>query len=247
MKTDKMKHVLYNPISPYFIGIYSTLISIVQGIAIGGLFFILSEAYPEIGMITFAVFLKILICLLVVCLIWHRYVTHFQFLAWQLTIMDAIIPFGFAILQSFMVVSIKEDLVYFSLSLTLIFIWGLAAYLNVFLGHFTDKAFKVFKSHYKAIDDNFADILFYEIHSSNKQFLIQMVVTVFLYAIFTMYLYYFSSTGENNNTYLLTFISAIVFLYLYIFDLPKMLRSSSTLASFGIFNPPRYFRNVKKK
>lgn len=124
-QTVKLKKVLHEPVAPYFANMYNTLISIVQGVALGSLFCIISSQKDLNRLIV----CKSIITLLVMCTIWHRYVTHTQYIAWRLGIFDTLIPILFAMLQFLLVLAIPISIFYFSVAFTAIFILGFFAYL----------------------------------------------------------------------------------------------------------------------
>ena len=148
-KNDK---VLYEPIAPYFASSYMTVVSMVQSIA---LYQLLSKNFPSC-FDDINIFLKSIIIVLVIALIWQRYVAHTQYLAWRLKIIDTIIPFGFGILQYSMIIYSKDssNFKWFSLSFVSIFVLGFFAYKNAIRRFKESKGNKhVFMQHFCNIAD----------------------------------------------------------------------------------------------
>lgn len=117
----------FEAVAPYFASSYTTLVSIVQSIS---LYTLLDKNFDK-ALNNLTVAWESLITLLVICIIWHRYIAHTQYLAWRLKPMDTLIPLTFGILQFFMVISCdKYDLATFSYGFSLIFLLGWIAYIN---------------------------------------------------------------------------------------------------------------------
>jgi len=236
MSKPSIKIALHEPIAPYFASMYSTLVSIAQGLAIGGLFYIISEAFPTLSSITFWVYCKIFIVFLLICLIWHRYVSHFQYLAWRPSVFDAIISMGFAVLQSLLIVSIRESIFYFSLSLSLLFFLGFLVYLNVLIRHNNPQTLEVFKEHFAFINDEFAITLYDEITLFNRRARWQMIVISLVFAVIALLIHSFEFISENIYTLFITMLCLFVFIYLFRIDLPETFKRSERLKQYGFFS-----------
>jgi hypothetical protein len=125
---DTLKKASHEAVAPYFAGAYNTLLSIVQGIALGALVY---HFYNPANFSFFPI-IKHVIVLFVICTIWHRYVTHSQFVFWRLSFLDTIIPFLFAPFQYWLILAINQSLTIFSGAFLSVLILGFIAYRNSF-------------------------------------------------------------------------------------------------------------------
>jgi len=121
-----LKTVLHEPITPYSTNAYNTLISVIQGIALAALFYIINESIVKLKPASFDISFvcRIVLAFLLICLIWHRYIVHDQYIAWRLTVFDTIIPMVFALLQIFLILSIPKSPFLFPLCLASLFFGG---------------------------------------------------------------------------------------------------------------------------
>jgi hypothetical protein len=134
-----------------FASIYTTLISIVQGLAVaellgefdklyfiydgkGGVIFNLTYL-PFTSPLATSIFIKILSCFLLICLTWHRYIVSNQLHRWWIKPVDAVIPFSFAVFQTALILCIPLDDWYFTLVVCVLAVIGWWAYTNVLTRH----------------------------------------------------------------------------------------------------------------
>src|SRR4051812_8394385 len=93
-------------IASYFSGAYNNLVSVVQGVALASLVYILQMRFDDPAnhpnhldlWQNILLWSKVLLALLTICTIWHRYITENQFVSWGLTVSDTIIPMVFGVL-----------------------------------------------------------------------------------------------------------------------------------------------------
>lgn len=122
----------HHSLMPYYADVYNTLMSIVQGIALAALTYVLNRVfYEEPSRFSPDIYFygKVLIAFSIVCLIWHKYVTFNQFLLWPIRYRDAAIPMLFAISQNSMMFAILQDHHIFYWHVTVICFIGALAYL----------------------------------------------------------------------------------------------------------------------
>ncbi|WP_200383198.1 hypothetical protein [Thiococcus pfennigii] len=157
----EVRKLLYEPIAPYFTNTYNTLISVVQGIALASLFFVIQGAIDESGLSGFPILgiWKILIAFCFASLVWHRYVVHDQYLVWPLDIVDTLIPMGFAVLQMILMLYIFRETFVFSGVLGLLCFLGAIAYKNADIKHARPRTFKIYKNHFESQPDEFVETL----------------------------------------------------------------------------------------
>lgn len=138
----------------YSSDIYTTLISVVQGLAIATLLMMfdklfISNPISEIySCATLLVVLKLLTCFFVICLVWHRYIISNQFHTWMLGPVDTIIPFCFSVLQAILIYVIPLGDSWFLLTFSLLTLLGIWAYQNVITQHSHFWIREWFEKHY---------------------------------------------------------------------------------------------------
>lgn len=138
----------------YSSDIYTTLISVVQGLAIATLLMMFDKLFisgppREIcSYATLSVVLKMVTCFFVICLVWHRYIISNQFHTWMLGPVDTVIPFCFSVLQAILIYVVPLEDSLFLWTFSLLTLLGLWAYQNVITqhSHFWIRAW--FEQHY---------------------------------------------------------------------------------------------------
>lgn len=116
---------IHSPLSSYVAGVYNTLLSVIQGVSLGGIFYIMStKALNPILLI------RVLAVIMIVGLIWDRYVSNNQYSGWTLTHLDTIIPFGLCFFQFLLIISISESYSCFFSAIGLVALCGSIAYWN---------------------------------------------------------------------------------------------------------------------
>lgn len=227
----KRRQVLYEPIAPYFANTYNTLVSVVQGVALAALFYIFSK--EEFNPLIIS---KCIVAFGVICIIWHRFVVHTQYIAWRLTSIDTLIPMSFAMIQFGLILTIPKTILIFSLVITFIFILGLGAYLNATrqkLGlkelleeHFMDINNGGFKN------EEFAEDLFQELISFNKSARNLMGAFAIFCFIITLAIYFLETICEEVKTYVATALFGIMILILGVYDLRNKFNKSERLKKY---------------
>lgn len=145
LSNESLSKLLANPISSYFSDAYNTLISIVQGLALGGLFVVLADPTYRASSMFWP---KFLVAFLIINTIWHRYISETQYVAWRLTPRDTLIPMSFAVFQGVSILAISSKPWVFASGIAAIQLWAAIAYQNglnhyatlivrdVYAGHF---------------------------------------------------------------------------------------------------------------
>lgn len=183
---DKLEYktILHEPIAPYYSGSYSTLISVVNGLALGAIFFVIAE--KEIlttnGNVDFLNAWQCFIAFGVICTLWHSYIGHIQYLAWPIGFFDTLIPMTFSASIALLALSIG-NIKYFTLVFTLIIFCGFIAFWNANnkISHKTTA--KVYKEHFQGASDNFSDCILQHIKKRE-------VKSRNLYFVISIYFYY---------------------------------------------------------
>lgn len=123
------EQLFHEPLSPYISTTYNTLLSVVQGVALGGIFYTLFTAHSA-NALTWELCIRLLIAGSLIAVLWHRYVIHNQFAVWRLAFQDTAIPFLFAASQFWLVLSLRSDIQWFTGALTTVAAIGSLAYIN---------------------------------------------------------------------------------------------------------------------
>ncbi len=142
---ESLSKLLANPISSYFSDAYNTLISVVQGLALGGLFVVLADPVYRTSSIFWP---RFFLAFLIINTIWHRYISETQYVAWRLTPVDTLIPMSFAILQGIAILAIRSDPWAFALGFAAILLWGAVAYQNGLKHYSTPIVRDIYAAHY---------------------------------------------------------------------------------------------------
>src|SRR5438128_5534209 len=129
ISNESLSKLLANPISSYFSNAYNTLISVVQGLALGALFVVLADPTYRASSMFWP---KFVLAFLIINTIWHRYISETQYVAWRLTPRDTLIPMSFAVLQGVTILAIRSKPWVFGLGIAIIQLWAAIAYQNGF-------------------------------------------------------------------------------------------------------------------
>ena len=190
--------VFHTAVAPYFADTYNTLVSVVQGVVLGALFY----AFTKQTEFNLLFSLKAFVVFLSACLMWHRYITHTQFAAWKLSFTDTLIPMGFAIVQFLLILTImkEESTFWFSLTFTSLTLVGIMAYAN------TDRMFKdasnndLLKEHFGC--KTHADIVLEELYKYGKKSTRHVFLIFIISAIITILNYGVECISERSKAYL---------------------------------------------
>ncbi len=224
--------VLYEPVAPYFVSSYNTLISIVQSLALAALFWMINELFQNNSLNIFVI-CELIIAFLIICLGWHRYITHNQYLAWSVGLPDTIIPMGFALLQIFLILSIPTTIFYFSLCMTALFVWGSIAYLNSLYHHGTARTQRVYKEHFATAGDGFADNFFSVMKAYEKNRMIEMLVMSCISSIVVIFIHFTEYDDMvKTSVAIIVYVTSFIPL-LFLGDLRKTLNKAEKLRIYG--------------
>jgi len=199
MKTVKdtadLKTVLFEPVAPYFADAYNTLSSVVQALALGvmgyeiaKLFFETNSADLNWAIIQSPATGNLLLAFMLICLLWHRYIVHNQFYAWEIGVGDTVIPITFGLLEVLLILSADKSVFYSSFFMACISTWGVVAYINTIQKHNDPpempKALILYRKHFASSHPGFADSLFWEVASFEKRAQKELIAsTVVMWAI----------------------------------------------------------------
>ncbi len=224
----RVKTILYEPIAPYFSNAYNTIVSFVQGIALSSLFFVINRQIVAKDFDKLCI-LKIIIVFLVICVIWHRYITHNQYLVWRIGVLDTIIPMVMALLQMLLALSVGCDrTLYFSLTFTFLCFWGSIAYVNAIFKYNKPESLELYKEHFCEEGENFANDLLQAVKNFEKFALYSCVIITVIFTIITLFIHL---TDLSEQTYSLVSCVAcfIVLILQFCINLENKLKSTDEL------------------
>ena len=154
------------PVAPYFSSIYNTLVSIVCGVALGSL---LTKFFQNLPANHVLYYWRVVNAFLIITIIWHHYIIHNQFVAWDIGWRDTLIPFGFAGLLMLLVyvVTIK-NIVWLSYVFTFLCFGGWFAYYNS-TRELRENKKRIIKLYQSVFQDRFAQCLYETIINFEKK------------------------------------------------------------------------------
>lgn len=88
-------------------GFYLTLVSIMQGLALGYLLQVLTAEVTSLGYLTLLTTFQALTSLVIIVIVWHEYAIGTILFRWKLDLLDSAIPFLFGIAQYVMIAAIS--------------------------------------------------------------------------------------------------------------------------------------------
>lgn len=162
MTASQMKFIqrLHEPPSKTGTLAYTSLCTVVQAFPLAVIFWAIGrdDIYEETTKsiqsgawidYPFVFVLKAIVVTSLVAVVWHRYVLDSNFMAWRLSARDTLIPFGFAIAQCFLAMSIRgSDLKAFAGFFTLVTALGIFSYGNAVKQLRLNHSLALFKAHY---------------------------------------------------------------------------------------------------
>lgn len=92
-------------------GFYLTLMSIMQGLALGYLLQVVAAEVTSRGSISILTTFQAIASLLIIIIVWHEYAIGTVLFRWKLDFLDSAIPFLFGIVQYIMIAAISIPLV----------------------------------------------------------------------------------------------------------------------------------------
>jgi hypothetical protein len=189
---------LHEPPSKLGSGAYTSLCTVIEAAPLAVLFTVIaqSEQYEKtiqsfsagtLNDIYWSLIVKSFLTILVISVVWHRYVLDNNFVAWKLTAIDTLIPFSFAILQCFLALTVKNEVEPSSFAFWIFALnaFGILAYWQVVPRFERQHAKKLFRDHYgpqegpeiyDAIQKYFKDSLRTLIITSTISFAVYLVI-----------------------------------------------------------------------
>ncbi len=232
-----MSRLYHEAIPSLFAGAYESLVSVVQGLALGALFYVVTAAMQTPHQLNIILVIKCVIVFLLICFLWHRYILHIRHQTWWITPVDTLIPMSFALIEAALCLSILKSTFFFCLWLVLFWMGGLLAYGNLYYQHRKDDKRTLYEEFYEKIHEEklsvglarfFGKTLWNEIGKYTRRCLWEGMI---LGLAFGGILLFICSTNYGEGLYMA--IVASFFLpsiaYLFYFDFPRQLRNSQAI------------------
>ncbi|MGZ4847486.1 MAG: hypothetical protein ACXVIP_05325 [Halobacteriota archaeon] len=228
-KKRQIKQVLHEPISPYVTDSFNTITHLGQGVTLAALFYIIT-IQTEFDLLTAG---KLVVLFLGIGFIWHLYLTSNQFVGWRPRIQDTLHPIALAIAECLLVVSIHQPIYVFAFFFTLILVIFIFAASFAITGNSRPEAVELFREHFKAQGELFADEFRLETISIYKRFLAVGAILVPVFYLVTAALYVFSSLSDVVASYAFLALCYAFFIVMFRFDYIYYLNHSETLKKYG--------------
>lgn len=224
-----MKRLYHDATYPLFSSAYIGLVSVVQGVALGALLYIISTVFPD--QLNVYVVIKVIIVFLMVCLFWHRYAIHVPHQTWPVTALDTIIPMSLGVIEISFSLSILGSTFYFCLFLTAFWFGGFVAYCNLYFQHRKREISTLYTEKYSGDESGFGEILWREILSYTKRVIIEALVLGVAFSLISAFI---GCTEYSEELYTIVVgISLVpVLIYLFHFDIGHKLRNSKEVVEY---------------
>jgi hypothetical protein len=199
-----VKAAIHEPVAPYFVTIYGTLISIVQSLVLG---FLLFSVFKSEDIVVGQNLLKAFVVFVLIGLIWHRYITYIQYLGYPLGPFDTMIPLIFAVIQFVIIWSLDKPVGIFAIAMTCAPIWGILAYTNVCIRSRDPNVRALFYQHFadqfptRLAVRHYSDQVYEAVHDYGKISVVVMGLVAILFVI-TIIIVERVSPSETVKTYL---------------------------------------------
>jgi uncharacterized membrane protein YqjE len=218
---------LTEPLSPYLNDAYIALVSVVEGVAFAALFYVISEE-QKLHTFSLAFIAKAIVALILIILMWHRYIVHNPYNAWRITIWDTTIPIVFAALQIALALSLFSETYWFSIWLMSISLTGVLAYCNSIWRYNKSETHELFREHYHTQSTEFANNLFSEI----QKFHYRSRDLLFLSFVINAGVLFFNDSADNtwsevHKSILVSVVALIIISYSLVVDLRRHLNKST--------------------
>ena len=220
----------HEPIAPYFSNVYMTLLSVIQGMVIAGVFTIAWDDFKgEVphNIANNSIFMKYpmhqyLILIILSIVIWHKYINHHQFLGWQIVWEDSVIMFSFGIMQGLLLFFTVQNNIWFYNIISIFPLLGALAYFHASQQHKQDYVKDIFYNHYCKREK--CSNIIYDFMTSYEIKSIKINLKIFvIFIIFAFIVNIFNSLIVQIVISFLIIISLLIFLIMH--DLKKMIKS----------------------
>jgi hypothetical protein len=233
MEKRLTEKALHEPLSNYVAGVYNTLGSVVQGVALGALFYVLTEMQSK-GRLDLANSVKCVVVVSLIALLWHRYAVHNQFAVWRLEIQDTLIPIGFTVLQLWLALAVPEHVAWFAAALSAISLLGALAYWNTTWRYNKPESLELFREHFSEEDPDFSRDLRDSINSFQKLSILLTFISATVMGELALINFSCDFLDEDGKTYVTVVVAEAIIGLSFRYDLRWWLnhRSGSRISRY---------------
>jgi len=221
------RKVLHECVSPYLTHTYNMVIHLVQGGVLAILFLVLIE-----NPLTTLIYFKILPVFLLICLLWHSYLVHDQYIAQRARIIDTLAPLALGLFECLLILSIPKSVFEYALFFTIIPFIGIFAYICPYTAYRDPDTLELYKEHFKEQGEDFAVTLHSELKRFDKYAVFMMTIVFFIFCTITAFIYYFN-ISEDFKTYFATISFTLIIIFLLYTNMDYFLNHSKKLQKFG--------------
>jgi len=225
----QLRKVMHEPVGPYVVSAYTTVMHLVQGLVLAALFYVIT-IQPQITPI---IIFKVAISLGIVITIWHHVLTNTQYgSAIRASIYNTLFPIGWGLFQVILALTFNYPLYIFTLLIIPIFLITIIHLLDHVKKHENPQAFKTWKAHYKGFNPQFVQDLYDEFTSFEKDQMTKIIYFTIVLAVLVAFNYFFTLNLEIETYVSLTIIGIFIVLSNY-FDLNHFFNHSEKLKKYG--------------
>lgn len=226
MERKLTEKALHEPLSNYVASAYNTLASVVQGVALGALFYVVSLLSSS-DRLDLPNFLKCLVVVGLIALLWHRYAVHNQYVVWRLEVQDTLIPITFAALQFWLTLAVLKDVGWYSASFSAVSLLGALAYCNTVWRYNKHDSLRLFQEHFADEESDFAGELLECINSFQKLSIGLFFLSAFILGCLTAFNFISNCVSSDTKTYITVGVAGGIIFLSFRYDLRWWLNNKS--------------------
>lgn len=225
----QLRKVLHEPVGPYVVSAYTTVMHLVQAFVLAALFYMITIQ----SSINPIIILKIAISVGIVIGIWHHVLTNTQYgSALRASIYNTLFPVAWGFFQILLIFAVNHPIYIFTLLTIPIFAVSVIHEWDHIKKHKKPQAFKIWKGHFKEFDPQFVKDLFDVFTGYEKDQLTKVSYFLTVLAVLTVF-NYFISWNLEIQTYISLIIVGIFIIMAIYFDLNRFLNNSEKLQKYG--------------
>lgn len=226
---DQLRKIMHEPVGPYVIEAYTTVMHLVQGLVLAALFFVITEQ-PQITPI---IVFKLVISVGIVITIWHNVLTNTQYgSTTRGSIYNTLLPIVWGIFQVLLAFSFDYPLYIFILLMIPIYVIAILHTWDHIIKNSRPQAFKIWKAHFKGVKPHFVQDLFDEFTRFEKDTTAKCLYFTIVLGALTLFNYFITWNLEIQTYISLTIIGIFIIMANY-FDLNRFFNNSEKLRKYG--------------
>ena len=226
---DQLRKLMHEPVGPYVIEAYTTVMHLVQGLVLAALFYVIT-IQPQITPI---IVFKVAICVGIVITIWHSVLTNTQYGSTiRGSIYNTVLPIFWGVFQLILAFSFDFPLYIFLLLMIPIFVIAILHTWDHVIKNRRPQAFKIWKAHFKGFNPQFVQDLFDEFTRFEKDTVVKILYFTIALGVLTAFNYFITWNLEIQTYISLTIIGIFIIMATYS-DLNRFFNNSEKLKKYG--------------